>query len=715
MASHRFKHSFVAGELSPLMEGRVDFDRYKNGCKRLYNMYCAPQGPAIRRPGLRFVTDLTALVNLPNDPILRVRKIPWIGSADGAYVLVFVETEAGVKRVYIFHKLQWYTNSTGSDYLTLPVAWDIENFDYTQSIDTMWFVMRDLAPQTISLVGDVFTLDGAFTFNPPPKFPMDAGATGADYWSDTNGWPERVAFHQQRLVFGANLAYRDHIWMSASGQYDNLGYFDDGVSTPSASNGANAVIFSLASGTYNAITWITSGKTLNIGTTGDEWTVTGVEQIAITSQSVLALRQTSVGSEALKPVLVGNTTLFLSRGGRETTEFIYAYNEDSFKTSDLAILSPHMTDLYPIIDWTYQQQPSSIIWAVRSDGALLGLTYQRQHKVIGWHGHATTGKFKAVAAIPGETRETDVYTTVARTLYDSEGLNPETKWYVEVLEDQFIEGHAKFGKFVDSHVQYEIAIDPANVVEDNTLCAEYIAESQACVHSANVQDFCDTPIASSLSDQQKDDCWQWYVGTPTRPVTPTGYPVPVPVNAVVEHTYNPGQEDEYSTIYVELTGLDHLENKYVDIVIDGAVYPRDQVINGQVKVYIPDKQVSDTLKAVVGLNYLSEVRPYIHDAVRQDGTTLGRTQRITKLDIDFYNTLGAVVGKVDSETNVITEEEIPFRQPTDIMGQGLELYTGVYHWDFPEGFSRKTDYFIKQKQPLPLTVRGVTDTSEVFE
>jgi len=38
MSMHRLRHSFTAGELSPLMNDRVDFDRYKNGCKVLKNM-----------------------------------------------------------------------------------------------------------------------------------------------------------------------------------------------------------------------------------------------------------------------------------------------------------------------------------------------------------------------------------------------------------------------------------------------------------------------------------------------------------------------------------------------------------------------------------------------------------------------------------------------------------------------------------------------------
>ena len=36
--------------------------------------------------------------------------------------------------------------------------------------------------------------------------------------------------------------------------------------------------------------------------------------------------------------------------------------------------------------------PDSIYWAVRADGTLLGLTYQREEDVIGWHRHIIGGK-----------------------------------------------------------------------------------------------------------------------------------------------------------------------------------------------------------------------------------------------------------------------------------------------------------------------------------
>jgi len=51
------KVSFNAGELSPLLNGRVDIAKYANGCTQMTNFIPAVQGAAIRRPGTRYVTS----------------------------------------------------------------------------------------------------------------------------------------------------------------------------------------------------------------------------------------------------------------------------------------------------------------------------------------------------------------------------------------------------------------------------------------------------------------------------------------------------------------------------------------------------------------------------------------------------------------------------------------------------------------------------------
>jgi hypothetical protein len=97
----------------------------------------------------------------------------------------------------------------------------------------------------------------------------------------------------------------------------------------------------------------------------------------------------------------------------------------------LSVLAAHLTKAYGITDLAYAANPHSIVWAVRADGALLGLTYLPEEDVWGWHRHDTATKaaaslFESVCVVP-EGDEDVVYVVVKRT------INGTTKRFVERL------------------------------------------------------------------------------------------------------------------------------------------------------------------------------------------------------------------------------------------------------------------------------------------
>ena len=62
---------------------------------------------------------------------------------------------------------------------------------------------------------------------------------------------------------------------------------------------------------------------------------------------------------------------------------------------------------------TYQQTPESVLWCVRSDGVLLGMTYIKEQDVYAWHRHTTQGQFIDVCSIPGAV-EDELWAVVKR-------------------------------------------------------------------------------------------------------------------------------------------------------------------------------------------------------------------------------------------------------------------------------------------------------------
>lgn len=447
MAVYTGKYNFTAGEISPLMLGRVDFDRYKNGCKRMRNMVALTQGPATRRSGFKFIYSLTDLGINPANP--KVRLIPFIFNESQAYTLIFFAHSSGVIRcvfatnggLIVYDDPPITECPSGTPvvrtpgdivYLDMPSGWDIDGFDYAQSGDYLYIAQKTLKPHAIRRHNLFCWTVSELTLTGQPTA-----------WSSVNGWPETVTFFQQRLLFGGTATNRQTVWTSRAGS------FHDFSAAGSPLVDSDPITFTLDSETQNQIRWMQSVKKLNIGTLGNEWTVTGNAQTSITPTSgVLAETPTSQGSEKIKPLRIGLTTLFVEQHGRVVSEFVYDYNYDSHKTTDITILSPHLTEAYSIKRWTYQKTPDSIVWAVREDGVILGLTYQRQHGVVAWHWHDTNGAFLDVCSIPGLDREDDLWVVVKRV------VDAHVVYYLEKKSVSFNSDDALDCKFLDSYMEY---------------------------------------------------------------------------------------------------------------------------------------------------------------------------------------------------------------------------------------------------------------------
>lgn len=74
--------SFNAGELTPLVDGRSDLEKYYFGCRVMENFIPLPYGPAERRPGTYFVAEL-------KDNDKKANLVSFQYSTEQAYILEF--------------------------------------------------------------------------------------------------------------------------------------------------------------------------------------------------------------------------------------------------------------------------------------------------------------------------------------------------------------------------------------------------------------------------------------------------------------------------------------------------------------------------------------------------------------------------------------------------------------------------------------------------
>ena len=198
----------------------------------------------------------------------------------------------------------------------------------------------------------------------------------------TNNYPATVSFFEERLVFAGTNNNPQTIFFSKSGDYENFTL---------GTNADDAMIYTIASNQVNAIRYMAAQRSLILGTTGGEFIVTASgSSEPITPTNLQIKKQANYGTSKVQPAQVGNVTLFLQRAKRKVRELTYNYDSDSYVAPDLTVLAEHITDS-GIKEMSYQQEPHGILWCVRTDGQLCGLTYQRTENVIGWHRHIIGG------------------------------------------------------------------------------------------------------------------------------------------------------------------------------------------------------------------------------------------------------------------------------------------------------------------------------------
>lgn len=272
-------------------------------------------------------------------------------------------------------------------------------------------------------------------------------------WSDTTGWPSCSTFYEDRLFFSGAPNYPQRIDGSRSSNYETF--------SPTAADltvtDSYAISFSLNSSDVNVVRWmIDDEKGLLIGTVGGEWILRPSSlSEALSATNATAKRSTAFGSADLQAIRAGRATIYIQRAGRKVRELAYVYEVDGFRSPDMTVLSEHVTK-GGITVGDYQQEPWSIIWYIRGDGQIVGLTYERDQDVIGWHRHIIGGSFgsgnaiaESVGTIPNPDGTADeAWLIVKRTI---DGV---TRRYIEYIAPAFDDDTTTNAFFVDCGLTY---------------------------------------------------------------------------------------------------------------------------------------------------------------------------------------------------------------------------------------------------------------------
>jgi len=497
--------SFTAGEISPRLEGQISLEKYRQGLSELTNMVVMPHGGVTRRPGTEFLGEV-------KNSAAKARLIPFQFKTSDTYILEFGPQTMRVYRnglqvltgsaktitavtnanpgvitsnshgfsngdeIYItgvggmtqLNDRNYIVANATTNTFTLTdlfgaaidttsfttftsggtadkiyqistpyVEADLFQLRYAQSADTMYIVHPSYDIRVLSRTGSAaWTLSTATIIGSP---------TPALSGSDNR--PSVVTFFEQRLVFGNTNNNPQTLWFSKSSNYLN---FTVGTAAD------DALIYTIASNQVNAIRYLSATRVLTLGTSGGEYVVTATSDGPVTPTTTLIRKYSNYGTAPIEPVQVADVTLFLQRGSRKIREFKYVgdVNADAYQAPDMSILAEHITGA-GITQFAYQQEPDSIIWMVRSEGTLVGMTYRREEEVVAFHKHVIGGTFsggqavvESVATLPTDSGEDELYMVVKRT------INGVTKRYIELMKPFNFGGVTTGAFFVDSGLAY---------------------------------------------------------------------------------------------------------------------------------------------------------------------------------------------------------------------------------------------------------------------
>jgi len=148
------------------------------------------------------------------------------------------------------------------------------------------------------------------------------------------------------------------------------------------------------------------------------------------------------------------------------------------------------------------------------------------------------------------------------------------------------------------------------------------------------------------------------------------------------------------------SGLSHLEAQSVGILADGSTHANKTVSSGAITL---DRYVN---KAAVGLNYSSVLQTMRIEGGAEEGTSQGKTKRISKVVLRLFETVGVRVGP-----DLNNLETIPFRSSSDPMDTPVSTFlAGDKEIEFRDDYNTDGFIFVKQEQALPCSVLAIYPT-----
>lgn len=494
-------------------------------------------------------------------------------------------------------------------------------------------------------------------------------------------YPACGTFYQERLCVAGSINNPTEIDGSVVGDYSNF--------TADPNRDDYAFQFTLVSTKLDQIlNLIGSPNALLLGTAGGIWTMSGANGASISQSNVVASKQTSWGVANLQPQLVGDSAIFVSRSARIVIFIIFDFASNQWQNYDLTRLNRNIT-IGPtqatsgVVQTAFQAEPYPVLWAVRADGQLLGLVFNKQDQVFAWFRiNMPNGLIESVAIISSQNQEDMIAVVVNRT------INGATVRYVEYFMPQELFGQLSNAFFVNAGLTLSLSGPFAITAINNGTPCIVTAHGHNFSNGQTVQI---TGVRGMLQiNQNKSEAY-----TVANSNTGAGTFQLVGMDTTAFGLYTSGGTVMQVTNVV--TGMNYLLGQSVVVVGDNMVivpYPGIPV-------------TSDTLtfpyycnRITVGLPYTMTVQPTNPIFNTPSLTTRGIKQKLSKVVISLYQSMGGQFGTDPGHMyDIVYDPGSSGQQPT--------MSTQENKRDLDADWDDQSTFYITQSDPLPFTLRGL--------
>ncbi len=552
--------------------------------------------------------------------------------------------------------------------------------------------------------------------------------------------PIAVAFYEGRLGFFGTNQRPNTLFLSRAPDDEGNSRYDDFTGGVDADH---ACFFTLApaSGQVDFIAWARgTSKHLVVGTFGGPFRVSGggLDE-PITPTSINVRQFDLAGCESVMPA-GGNRLFYIQRGGVALRTPRFNVEADDLETYDMC-LNAEQVVASPMRRVVLQQGRPDIVWVVREDGVLAGMTVQGAENIAGWHRHKLGGSNTLVLdaqPLPRTDKNDQLW------IHSERIINGTTRRFIEIQTDDVV--FPDLEDFYSGSVWTPNADDaedlqgPINLNQRDDLAAFKNAtyrrqEEYVLLDAAGTYNGSDRGVAA---------------GATLTPGAITGSGVALTASAAVFRSSDVGNElwkkpdretglgsgravitavdgtgtiatcdivvdfDSLTTIAagawhfaVDTIYAPHLDQAVVAVVTDGAVYSDGRGNAGYPTVQVVDSKFTLTEKAAVvhvGFPYDGFIKTHNLEAGGRSGPAQAKPRNIVEMFIRFLYTLG-----VDYGTDIYKLEKIDHRKGSDIMDRPAPVFSGIKKLPLSDSWEAESEkhVIVAQRLPLPCIVQFI--------